>query len=60
MRFIFLVQIGDSGSLNDNTFVYTLKSAEAINNVSRELYTNLKNKGVTLYTKYLMDPKYFH
>ena len=46
---IFSDKIGDlPESLNDNTFVYTLKSDEAINNASRELYTNLKNKGVNV------------
>ena len=46
---IFSDKISDlPGSLNDNTFVYTLKSDEAINNASRELYTNLKNKGVNV------------
>jgi hypothetical protein len=33
---------------NENTFVYTLQSDEEINNASRKLYANLKDKGINV------------
>ena len=49
MRFIFLVtKLVTCQEALMKILLFIPKSDEAINNASRELYTNLKNKGVNV------------